>query len=64
MESTCFLGIDRLLDVAAMGVNIVEREDISSTHPAEFVFIGIMNPEEGERHPRLIDHFGLCVQVE
>ena len=56
--------VDVLLDAAAMGVNTVEREGISFTHPAEFVLIGTMNPEEGELRPQLLDRFGLCVQVE
>ncbi len=56
--------VDILLDAAAMGVNIVEREGISYAHPAEFVLVGTMNPEEGELRPQLLDRFGLCVQVE
>jgi magnesium chelatase subunit D len=56
--------VDVLLDVAAMGVNVVEREGISYYHPAEFILIGTMNPEEGELRPQLMDRFGLCVQVE
>lgn len=56
--------VDVLLDAAAMGVNIVEREGVSYAHAAEFVLVGTMNPEEGELRPQLIDRFGLCVQVE
>ncbi|MDI6789082.1 MAG: putative cobaltochelatase [Thermodesulfobacteriota bacterium] len=56
--------VDIILDAAAMGVNIVEREGIAYTHPAEFILIGTMNPEEGELRPQLLDRFGLCVQVE
>jgi len=56
--------VDVLLDAAAMGVNTVEREGISFSHPAEFVLIGTMNPEEGELRPQLLDRFGLCIQVE
>ncbi|MBW2108565.1 MAG: ATP-binding protein [Deltaproteobacteria bacterium] len=56
--------VDVLLDAAAMGVNAVEREGISFTHPAEFVLVGTMNPEEGELRPQLLDRFGLCVQIE
>lgn len=56
--------VDVLLDAAAMGVNIVEREGISYTHPAEFILVGTMNPEEGELRPQLLDRFGLCVQIE
>ncbi|MEW5773099.1 MAG: ATP-binding protein [Thermodesulfobacteriota bacterium] len=56
--------VDVLLDAAAMGVNTVEREGVSFTHPAEFVLVGTMNPEEGELRPQLLDRFGLCVQVE
>jgi Mg-chelatase subunit ChlI len=55
--------VDILLDSAAMGVNIVEREGISYSHPAEFVLVGTMNPEEGELRPQLIDRFGLCAAV-
>ena len=55
--------VDILLDSAAMGVNTVEREGVSFTHPARFVLVGTMNPEEGELRPQLLDRFGLCVQV-
>ncbi|MCX7770119.1 MAG: AAA family ATPase [Proteobacteria bacterium] len=56
--------VDELLDVSAMGINIVEREGISFSHPSRFVLIGTMNPEEGELRPQLLDRFGLCVEVE
>ncbi|MEW5724070.1 MAG: ATP-binding protein [Thermodesulfobacteriota bacterium] len=56
--------VDILLDAAAMGVNIVEREGISFAHPARFTLVGTMNPEEGELRPQLLDRFGLCVKVE
>ncbi|MHB1500274.1 MAG: VWA domain-containing protein [Candidatus Dormibacteria bacterium] len=56
--------VDVLLDAAAMGVNVVEREGISTAHPSRFVLIGTMNPEEGELRPQLLDRFGLCVDVE
>lgn len=56
--------VDVLLDVAAMGVNTVEREGISYSHPSRFVLIGTMNPEEGDLRPQLLDRFGLCVNVE
>lgn len=55
--------VDVLLDVAASGVNRVEREGISTTHPACFMLIGTMNPEEGELRPQFLDRFGLCVTV-
>jgi magnesium chelatase subunit I len=55
--------IDLLLDSAAMGVNTVEREGISFSHPARFILVGTMNPEEGDLRPQLLDRFGLCVQV-
>ena len=55
---------DTLLDVAASGVNIVEREGISVSHPARFILIGTMNPEEGELRPQLLDRFGLQVEVQ
>ncbi|MDH4558682.1 magnesium chelatase [Pseudomonas sp. BN417] len=53
--------VDLLLDVAASGVNLVERDGISHRHPARFVLIGTMNPEEGELRPQLLDRFGLKV---
>ncbi len=56
--------VDVLLDSAAMGVNTVEREGISYSHPARFTLVGTMNPEEGELRPQLLDRFGLCVTVE
>lgn len=55
--------IDLLLDSAAMGVNTVEREGISFSHPARFILVGTMNPEEGDLRPQLLDRFGLCVLV-
>jgi magnesium chelatase subunit I len=56
--------VDVLLDSAAMGVNTVEREGVSFTHPARFTLVGTMNPEEGELRPQLLDRFGLCVTVQ
>lgn len=56
--------VDILLDSAAMGVNTVEREGVSFSHPSRFILIGTMNPEEGELRPQLLDRFGLCVEVE
>ena len=55
--------VDLLLDAAAMGVNYVEREGISFVHPARFILVGTMNPEEGELRPQLLDRFGLTVDV-
>lgn len=55
---------DTLLDAAAMGWNIVEREGISLMHPARFILVGSMNPEEGELRPQLLDRFGLYVPIE
>ena len=56
--------VDVLLDAAAMGTNTVEREGVSVSHPARFILVGTMNPEEGELRPQLLDRFGLCVDVE
>lgn len=56
--------VDLLLDAAAMGVNHVEREGLAFRHPARFVLVGTMNPEEGELRPQLLDRFGLVVEVE
>lgn len=55
--------VDSLLDVAASGVNRVERDGISHEHPARFVLVGSMNPEEGELRPQLLDRFGLSVDI-
>jgi Mg-chelatase subunit ChlI len=55
--------VDLLLDSAAMGVNIVEREGISFSHPARFILVGTMNPEEGDLRPQLIDRFALSVEI-
>jgi Mg-chelatase subunit ChlI len=55
--------VDVLLDSAAMGVNIVEREGISFAHPARFILIGTMNPEEGDLRPQLLDRFALSVDI-
>lgn len=56
--------VDALLDVASSGVNHVERDGISHQHPAEFVLIGTMNPDEGELRPQLSDRFGLSVTLD
>jgi magnesium chelatase subunit I len=55
--------VDLLLDVAASGTNLIERDGISHRHPARFVLIGTMNPEEGELRPQLLDRFGLNVAL-
>ena len=55
--------VDVLLDSAAMGINTVEREGVSFSHPARFILIGTMNPEEGDLRPQLLDRFGLVVNV-
>ena len=56
--------VDVLLDSAAMGVNTIEREGVSFSHPASFTLVGTMNPEEGELRPQLLDRFGLCLTIE
>ena len=56
--------VDTLLDAAAMGVNTVEREGVSFSHPARFILVGTMNPEEGDLRPQLLDRFGLCVDIK
>lgn len=55
--------VDLLLDVAASGVNVVEREGISIRHPARFVLVGSGNPEEGDLRPQLLDRFGLHARI-
>lgn len=55
--------VDALLDVAASGVNTVERDGVSRQHAAQFVLVGTMNPEEGELRPQLLDRFGLSVAL-
>lgn len=55
--------VDILLDSAAMGVNTVEREGVSFCHPAKFILVGTMNPEEGDLRPQLLDRFGMVVDV-
>ncbi len=55
--------VDVLLDAAAMGVNSIEREGVSFSHPSHFILIGTMNPEEGDLRPQLLDRFGLVVDV-
>ncbi|MGI6367996.1 MAG: ATP-binding protein [Anaerolineae bacterium] len=56
--------VDLLLDSAAMGVNVVEREGISFSHPSRFILVGTMNPEEGDLRPQLLDRFALCVDIQ
>lgn len=55
--------VDLLLDAAATGVNTVEREGISYSHPSRFILVGTMNPEEGSLRPQLLDRFGMVVDV-
>jgi Mg-chelatase subunit ChlI len=55
--------VDLLLDSAAMGVNVVEREGISFSHPAKFILVGTMNPEEGDLRPQLLDRFAFAVEI-
>ncbi|MFA8433374.1 MAG: ATP-binding protein [Marinifilaceae bacterium] len=55
--------VDILLDAAAMGVNVVEREGVSYSHPSQFILVGTMNPEEGDLRPQLLDRFGMTVDV-
>ena len=55
--------VDMLLDAAASGVNVVEREGMSLSHPARFLLVGTMNPEEGDLRPQFLDRFGLFVSV-
>ena len=56
--------VDSILDAAASGWHTVEREGISLRHPARFILIGTMNPEEGELRPQLLDRFAISVKVE
>jgi Mg-chelatase subunit ChlI len=55
--------VDILLDAAASGINVVEREGISHVHPAHFMLVGTMNPEEGELRPQFLDRFGLSLTI-
>ena len=55
--------VDLLLDSAAMGINMVEREGISFSHPARFILVGTMNPEEGDLRPQLLDRFAFSVEI-
>ena len=55
--------VDLLLDVAASGENVIEREGLSVRHPAKFVLVGSGNPEEGELRPQLLDRFGFSVEI-
>ena len=55
--------VDDLLDSAALGVNTIEREGVSITHPANFILVGSMNPEEGELRPQILDRLGLTVEI-
>ncbi|MEM3041383.1 MAG: VWA domain-containing protein [Nitrososphaerota archaeon] len=56
--------VDTILDASASGWNIVEREGISASHPARFILVGSMNPEEGELRPQILDRFGLHAKTE
>ncbi|MHA1144634.1 MAG: VWA domain-containing protein [Candidatus Helarchaeota archaeon] len=55
--------IDDLLDCAAFGINLIEREGISLSHPSKFILVGSCNPEEGELRPQILDRLGLCIDI-
>lgn len=55
--------VDVILDAAAMGINRIEREGVSHEHPANFILVGTMNPEEGELRPQLLDRFGISAKI-
>jgi magnesium chelatase subunit D len=55
--------VDVILDASGSGENVVEREGISYRHPASFILVGTMNPEEGELRPQFLDRFGLCIRM-
>ena len=55
--------VDAILDAAASGQNVIEREGISFVHDSDFTLVGTMNPEEGDLRPQLLDRFGLCVEI-
>ncbi len=55
---------DNILDCAASGVNSVEKDNISVTHPAKFILLGTMNPEEGRLRPQILDRFAMSVSIE
>lgn len=56
--------VDVLLDAAALGVHVVAREGLTLAHPAAFLLVGTMNPEEGDLRPQLTDRFGLCAEIK
>ena len=56
--------VDAILDAAASGQNVIEREGISFVHDCDFTLVGTMNPEEGDLRPQLLDRFGLCVEIQ
>lgn len=56
--------VDDILDAAALHWNAIEREGVSVSHPAEFVLVGTMNPEEGDLRPQILDRFPLCVKIK
>ncbi len=56
--------VDAILDSAASGVNTIEREGVSFSHPSRFILVGTMNPEEGDLRPQLLDRFGLAVYIQ
>ncbi|KAF0189376.1 MAG: magnesium chelatase subunit [Desulfobulbaceae bacterium] len=56
--------VDVMLEASASGENRIEREGVSLSHPARFILVGTMNPEEGDLRPQLLDRFGLCVEVK
>ena len=55
--------VDTLLDSAASGTNLIEREGVQYRHPSEYILVGTMNPEEGDLRPQLLDRFGLAAEI-
>ena len=52
-----------VLDANAAGMNQVERDGISFTHPVHLTVLATMNPEEGVLPQHILDRFGMYVDV-
>lgn len=53
-----------ILDANASGLNQVERDGISFTHPVNLTVLATMNPEEGVLPQHILDRFGMYVDVQ